>query len=108
MKITSQTTNQEIEEYVVEPLFEIQNADSKQNLKVKYGTSYSVFDIIEGEQTQQLDLPFEINGRFPFMEKKCSCCDDVQIMILSVYEDDNFGIIVDKNDVEFTTLYEAS
>jgi len=108
MIITSQTTNQEIEEYVVEPLFEIQNTDSKTLLKVKYGTSFSGFQIIEGNQSEQLDLPFEINGRFPFMEKKCSCCDDVQIMILGVFEDDNVGIIVDKNDVEFTTLYEAS
>ena len=105
MIITSQTDETAIS---IEPNFEIQNADSKQNLKVKYGTSYSVFDIIEGEQTQQMDLPFEINGRFPFMEKKCSCCDDVQIMILGVYEDDTFSIIVDKNDVEITTLYEIS
>lgn len=79
----------------------IQNEDRSINLKVKKGTSYSVFDLIEKEQTQQLDLPFEINGSFEFIEKKCSCCEDRSILIIGVYEDHTFAVVVDKDDVEF-------
>ena len=82
-------------------MYQLENKHRQENLKVKYGTSYCVFDLVEREQTQQLNLPFSINGNFPYFEDQCGRTDEKYIIIVGVYEDRSFAVKVKEEDVEF-------